>query len=208
MRFRAFCTALVAICCSYMAVAADDQAANQLRKNLDAMNSLQGQFSQTLSDAEGQIQEQSSGDFMLMRPGKFYWNTTQPMPQLLVSNNKNIWLYDPDLETVNIREFSDDLRETPALLLSEDVEKLRKNFTITRKANGSSEQFTLTPKVTEGLFQQLVLVFNAGELTEFVIEDSLGQITRCQLSQLKRNQPLPEEKFYFIPPTGTEIIKN
>lgn len=207
MRIFQSCIALLLACCSLIAMA-DDQAATQLRKHLDAMNSLQGQFTQTVRDAQGEIQEQSHGDFMLMRPGKFYWNTTEPMPQLLVSNNKNIWLYDPDLETVNVREFSNDLRETPALLLSEDVEKLRKNFTITRKAEGTTEQFTLTPKVTEGLFQQLVLVFGAGQLSEFVIQDSLGQMTRCELSNVKRNQTLPEEKFYFIPPAGTEIIKN
>jgi outer membrane lipoprotein carrier protein len=113
------------------------------------------------------------------------------------------------LETVNQREFSDDLRETPALLLSEDVEKLRKNFSISlQEKTAGTEQFTLTPKVTEGLFQQLVLVFKAGQLAEFVIQDTLGQITRCELTHVKRNQTLAEEKFFFIPPTGVEIIKN
>jgi outer membrane lipoprotein carrier protein len=194
---------------STITVAADDQAAAQLRKNLDAMNTLQGNFTQTTQDAKGEVQDESSGEFMLMRPGKFYWKTLDPMPQLLVSNNKTIWLYDPDLETVNQREFSDDLRETPALLLSEDVEKLRKNFSISvQEKTAGVEQFTLTPKVTEGLFQQLTLVFKTGELNEFVIQDTLGQITRCTLTNVKRNQTLPEEKFFFIPPTGVEIIKN
>ena len=189
--------------------AADDQAAIQLRKNLDAMNTLQGNFTQVIKDEKGEIQEESSGEFMLMRPGKFYWKTIDPMPQLLVSNNKMIWLYDPDLETVNQREFSDDLRETPALLLSEDVEKLRKNFSISsRQVADGVEQFTLTPKVTEGLFQQLVLVFKQGQLSEFVIQDTLGQVTSCVLSNVKRNQTLPEEKFFFIPPAGVEIIKS
>jgi outer membrane lipoprotein carrier protein len=194
---------------SAIAHAADDKAATQLRKNLDAMNTLQGNFLQVIKDEKGEVQEESSGEFMMMRPGKFYWKTVDPMPQVLVSNNKTIWLYDPDLETVNQREFSDDLRETPALLLSEDVEKLRKNFSISveEKAEGV-EQFSLTPKVTEGLFQQLVLVFTAGQLSEFVIQDTLGQVTRCTLSNVKRNQPLPEEKFFFIPPAGVEIIKN
>lgn len=209
MAFIFRCVVLACLVLSQSLWAADDQAAIQLRKNLDAMNTLQGNFTQVIKDDKGEIQEESSGEFMLMRPGKFYWKTIDPMPQLLVSNNKTIWLYDPDLETVNQREFSDDLRETPALLLSEDVEKLRKNFSISvQEKNGGIEQFTLTPKVTEGLFQQLVLVFTAGQLSEFVIQDTLGQVTRCALSNVKRNQILPEEKFFFIPPTGVEIIKN
>jgi len=188
--------------------AADDRAAGQLRQRLDAMNTLDGKFVQTTRDAKGVVQEQSSGDFMLKRPGMFYWKTLEPMPQLLVSNNKTIWLYDPDLETVNQREFSDDLRETPALLLSASIEQLHQNFTVSRADKAGSELYSLTPKVTKGLFQQLTLVFNGGDLREFVIQDSLGQVTSCVLSEVKRNQPVAEEKFYFIPPEGVEIIKN
>ena len=191
------------------ALAADDQAAAQLRKQLDAMDSLQGNFVQTTYDKDGVKQESSSGEFMLMRPGKFYWKTLDPMPQLLVSNNKTIWLYDPDLETVTVREFTDDLRETPALLLSADAEQLRKQFSVTRDAsNTSADAFTLTPKVTEGMFQHLTLVFKAGQLSEFAIKDSLGQVTRCVLSNVQRNKPLAEEKFFFQIPEGVEVLKD
>lgn len=191
------------------AQAADDQAAAQLRKQLDAMNTLQGDFVQTTYDKQGAEQESSKGNFMLMRPGKFYWKTNEPMQQLLVSNNKTIWLYDPDLETVNERAFTDDLRETPALLLSADIEQLRKSFTVTRDLKETSaEKYTLTPKVTEGMFQHLTLVFKAGQLSEFAIQDSLGQLTRCVLTNVQRNKTLPEEKFFFIPPEGVEILKD
>lgn len=194
---------------SVTAYAADDQAAAQLRKQLDAMNTLQGDFVQTTYDKKGVEQETSSGNFMLMRPGKFYWKTLEPMQQLLVSNNKTIWLYDPDLETVNERAFTDDLRETPALLLSSDIEQLRKSFTVTRdEKDTSAEKYTLTPKVTDGMFQYLTLVFKANQLAEFAIQDSLGQLTRCVLTNVQRNKTLPEEKFFFQPPEGVEILKD
>lgn len=191
-----------------MARAADEQAAVQLRKLLDAMTNLQGDFVQTTYDKDGAEQETSKGNFMLMRPGKFYWETREPMPQLLVSNNKTIWLYDPDLETVTVREFTDDLRETPALLLSADVEQLRKQFSVTRDKHSTAEAYTLTPKVTEGMFQHLTLVFKGGQLAEFSIKDSLGQLTRCELSNVQRNKPLPEEKFFFQIPEGVEVLRD
>lgn len=194
---------------SVAARAADDQVAVQLRAQLDAMNSLQGNFVQTTYDKEGVEQDTSSGEFMLMRPGKFYWKTLDPMPQLLVSNNKTIWLYDPDLETVTVREFTDDLRETPALLLSADAEQLRKQFSVTRDtSNKTADAFTLTPKVTEGMFQHLTLVFKSGQLNEFSIKDSLGQVTRCVLSNVQRNKPLAEEKFFFQVPEGVEVLRD
>jgi len=204
---RIFASVLILL--SISANAADDQAAVQLRKLLDAMNSLQGDFVQTTYDKTGAEQETSSGKFMLMRPGKFYWETREPMPQLLVSNNKTIWLYDPDLETVTIREFTDDLRETPALLLSADAEQLRKQFSIARdEKNTAANRFTLTPKVTEGMFQHLTLVFKNDQLVEFAIKDSLGQMTRCVLSNVLRNKPLAEEKFFFQVPEGVEVLKD
>ncbi len=189
--------------------AADDQAAVQLRKQLDAMASLQGDFAQTLFDQKGKKQDESKGTFIMQRPGKFYWDTKSPAPQLLISNQKTIWLYDPDLQTVNVRPFSDDLQKTPTLLLTADVESLRKHFSIKRSEQpNKAEKFTLTPKVTEGLFQQLTLVFLDGMLSEFNIQDTLGQVTQIVLSNQKRNQPVDENLFNFVPPAGVDIIKN
>lgn len=189
-------------------VHADDQSPAQLRKQLDAMNTLQGSFIQTLFSKEGKKQDEQKGTFVMQRPGKFFWKTETPAPQLLVSNQKTIWLYDPDLQTVNERPFSDDLKKTPVLLLSEDVDKLRKNFTINRTQADKAEKFSITPKVTEGLFQELLLVFIDNQLTEFSIRDSLGQLSHFALSNVKRNQVVDENLFNFVAPAGADIIKN
>ncbi len=192
--------------------AEDQSAANtsavQLRKQLDAMNTLQGNFVQTLFDKDEKKQDESKGVFIMQRPGKFYWKTETPAPQLLISNQKTIWLYDPDLQTVNERPFTEDLKKTPVLLLSEDVDKLRKNFTIHRSVADKSETFKVTPKVTEGLFQELLMVFINNQLNEFSIRDSLGQRTHFALSNVKRNQPIDESVFNFVAPEGVDIIKN
>jgi outer membrane lipoprotein carrier protein len=193
---------------SSFAAHADDQSPAQLRKQLDAMNTLQGNFVQTLFDKAGKKLDEQQGTFVMQRPGKFFWKTDTPAPQLLVSNQKTIWLYDPDLQTVNERPFSDDLKKTPVLLLSEDVDKLRKNFTINRTQADKAEKFSITPKVTEGLFQELLLVFVDNQLTEFSIRDSLGQLSHFALSNVKRNQTVDESLFNFIAPPGADVIKN
>lgn len=187
---------------------ADDQSPAQLRKQLDAMNTLQGSFVQTLFDKAGKKLDEQAGTFVMQRPGKFFWKTETPVQQLLVSNQKTIWLYDPDLQTVNERPFSDDLKKTPVLLLSEDVDKLRKNFTINRTQADKAEKFSITPKVTEGLFQELLLVFVDNQLTEFSIRDSLGQLSHFALSSVKRNQTVDESLFNFAAPPGADVIKN
>lgn len=192
-----------------LSVAAFATPAESLRSLLDGMHSLSGKFSQTVVDSEGVVQDESAGEFALQRPGKFYWNTQSPMAQLLVSNGATIWLYDPDLETVNQREFTDDLRQTPALLLSEDAGKLNENFVITQQDLGAGRvQFVLVPKDPEGLFNDLTLVFNKGQLVQFAIADAMGQTTRCQLSEVQRNPSLDAKQFNFVIPAGAEVITN
>jgi outer membrane lipoprotein carrier protein len=186
---------------------AADQDITELRKLLDATKSLQGNFVQSLYDENHELQEESKGNFMMMRPRKFYWDTVEPMPQLLVSNDKEIWLYDADLETATVRPFSDDLQQAPALILSENVDELRKQFSVTSKTEKTVQTFTLTPKVSDGLFQQLLLVFDNGVLKEFSMESNDGQSTRSVLSNVKVNQTLPEEKFYFQVPAGVEVTR-
>lgn len=192
---------------SSLTVQAADQDIAELRKLLDATKSLQGNFVQSLYDENQELQEESKGNFMMMRPRKFYWDTVEPMPQLLVSNDKEIWLYDADLETATVRPFSDDLQQAPALILSENVDELRKQFSVASKTDKTIQTFTLTPKVSDGLFQQLLLVFDKGVLKEFSMDSNDGQSTRSVLSNVKVNQALPEEKFYFQVPAGVEVTR-
>ena len=202
---------VIVTCCllgSVTVFASDNQDATLLRKQLDAMNTLQGKFSQTLVDKNGATLEESTGSFALQRPGKFYWKTESPYPQLLISNNETIWLYDPDLETVNVRPFSQDLQQTPALLLSADIDTLRKNFSVNREIKAGSETYRLMPKVTDGLFQELTLVFSDNNLSEFHIQDTLGQTSRFTLQQVEKNQAIAPALFNFTPPPGVEILRD
>lgn len=192
--------------CPLVSVAAEQDIAD-LRKLLDATKNLQGDFVQSLYDESNELQEESKGKFMMMRPRKFYWETIEPMPQILVSNDKEIWLYDPDLETASVRPFSDDLQQTPALILSENVEELGKQFSVSSKQEKNLQTFTLTPKVTDGMFQQLILVFEKGLLKEFSMHSNDGQSTRSVLNNVKANMMLAEDKFYFQVPEGVEVTR-
>lgn len=190
---------------------ADQDSAMQLRQLLDQTSTLKGEFVQTLFDSDGKVLEESSGDFVLKRPGKFYWNTVQPYEQLLVSDQQTIWLYDPDLEQVTLRSFEDDLQQTPALLLSEDINTLREHFTITHQVvDRGREEFLLTALRKDGLFQTLTLVFTGEtierKLSEFHIRDNLGQLTRFVFDQSVANQPVSDSIFQFTPPDGVDVL--
>ncbi len=178
-----------------------------LQDQLLRIVSLQGDFTQALYDVDNKIiGEESSGTFLLQRPGRFHWETTAPYPQLLVSDQKTIWLYDPDLETVTVRPFTDELGQTPALLLSDDVANLSEKFDVTSALKQTVKTFTLTSKDPQKLFTSIQLVFIADALESLIIHDSLKQHTIFRLANTVANLPIDASQFNFTIPDGVDVL--
>ncbi|WP_250460777.1 outer membrane lipoprotein chaperone LolA [Microbulbifer litoralis] len=180
-------------------------ATDELSKLLQPLESLSGDFQQTLTDERGEVLQKSSGNFSVQRPGKLRWKTGEPFPQLLVTDNRQLWLYDPDLEQVTIRPVDDRMKETPALLLGGKVEEIRSSF------NVSSEKgaFHLTPKRAKAPFKRMEIRFGKdGMPSTMTVRDSMGQTTEIEFSGMKANPELSAALFKFDPPAGTDVIKD
>lgn len=188
--------------------AQDGSSANALRDALAATTSLRGQFTQTLRDAEGEVIESSDGSFVLQRPGRFFWHTKTPFEQQLISDGDTIWLYDPDLMQVTVRPVNDNLKTTPAALLSESAEGLAEAFRITRSVGQDGhEVFGLAPiNDDDSLFARLELEFDGPQLLRIVVHDSLRQTTEFALSDTERNKPVAAEQFTFDAPEGVDVL--
>ena len=62
--------------------------AQDLSQLLSFIQTLQADFTQTINDNKGRQTEQSVGRMALERPGKFRWNVTKPVAQLIVANDR------------------------------------------------------------------------------------------------------------------------
>ena len=167
------------------------------------LNTFFGTFQQILVDDKGVVLQESSGDFFLQRPGYFRWETKEPFPQLLVSDLQSIWLYDPDLEQVTVREYDDRLSATPALLLSGDLSQINQHYLIEQQTD---KRYLLTPRVAHELFNELTVAFSDGQLSEMALHDALGQVTTFRFIDGIYNQVIPQTLFEFTPPEGTDLI--
>ena len=101
------------------------------------MKTLRTTFLQTLADGQGREIDRSTGTLIVARPGKFSWDihpqtgdTNKGAGQLMVSDGRNLWFFDRDLEQVTVKPVDAALSATPAMLLSGTVD-VRKNFTLT-----------------------------------------------------------------------------
>ena len=75
-------------------VLADNVA--KLQQILTETKSLQAAFTQQVSSKNNKVQN-SNGQLSLVRPGQFRWIYVKPYPQEIISDGKQVWLYDVDL---------------------------------------------------------------------------------------------------------------
>ncbi|OLU17007.1 MULTISPECIES: outer membrane lipoprotein chaperone LolA [unclassified Pseudomonas] len=192
---------------SLFAHADDEAAVKRLTELLNQAQTITARFSQLSLDGSGTQLQETAGELALKRPGLFRWHTDEPMEQLLVSDGKQVWLYDPDLEQVTIQSLDQRLTHTPALLLSGDVSQIRENFEITFKEGGNVVDFILKPKSKDTLFDSLRLSFRNGVLNDMQLIDSIGQRTNILFMSVKMNQPLDDKQFSFEIPEGADVIQ-
>jgi outer membrane lipoprotein carrier protein len=185
---------------------ADQASVQRLTGLLQKAETLTGRFSQLSLDGTGTQLQETSGEMALQRPGKFRWHTDEPMEQLLVSDGKKVWLYDPDLEQVTIQTLDQRLTHTPALLLSGDVSAISENFEVSHQAAGEVVDFTLKPKARDTLFDSLRLSFRSGVINDMQMIDGVGQRTNILFQNVRLNEPLKPDLFTFEIPEGTDVI--
>lgn len=199
---------IVALCALAPMAVADEPAATQLVGLLSRLQSLDAAFEQVVLDARGVVIERTRGHVLAQRPGRFRWVSDAPFAQVLVSDGKTLWFYDPDLEQVTVRAVSDELLSTPALLLSGDVKRVVNAFAVSvADEENDYVEFELTPKAEKSLFDSLRFAFEADVPRVLEILDGLGQRTHIRFTQFTPNPTLAASSFEFRMPEGVDVIR-
>lgn len=192
-------------CAAFADAAADARAAARLDAALDSLASLRAEFTQTVTDAGGELRESAEGSVALARPGRFRWDYRRPA-QLIVSDGTTVWLYDEDLAQVTIRPAADSLAGTPALLLSGQSD-LAGAFQISDGGEESGLTWSrLRPKDADSDFTELRVGVTGRELRRMTLLDKLGQTTELEFSRIERNPRFDADTFTFVPPPGVDVV--
>lgn len=181
-------------------------AIDQMHQFLRETRTLRAEFSQLVTTKAGRKPQQSSGLVAISRPGKLRWEIKKPYPQLMVGDGDKVWIYDPELKQVTVKQVGQAIGGTPAALLSgsNDIEK---NFSL--KEAGESEGLAWVdalPKSAESGFEKVRMGFSGGELKAMELLDNFGQTTHVRFSRIERNPALAPGLFKFVPPPGADVI--
>lgn len=181
-------------------------SASELQKYLNTTQSLSASFTQSVRQKSGKT-ENSTGQFQLVRPGKFKWVYAQPYNQEIISNGQQVWLYDLDLAQVTIKPVSKALEASPAAILTGN-NNLSKSFDLkSLPSKNGVDWVELSPKNKDGSFAQIRIGLNKGQLDRMELDDQFNQTTTIQFSRLQQNQPIAASVFNFSPPKGADIIR-
>ncbi|MBS1227354.1 MAG: outer rane lipoprotein carrier protein LolA [Proteobacteria bacterium] len=193
----------LALCAAQVAQAG---AIDKLHRFLETTKTLRADFAQIVVAKNGKKPQQSAGQMMISRPGKFRWQIAKPYAQLLVGDGEKVWIYDEDLRQVSVKKFDAALGSTPAALLV-GGNSLDQNFTLREAGEHDGlEWLEAIPKGTDSGFEKLQLGFSGNELKAMELSDNFGQTTSLLFARIERNVPIAAALFHFTPPAGVDVI--
>ena len=124
--------ALFALSLSSLTQAATGPARARLDAFAQGLHAISGNFTQTLTTADGQPGQTSSGTLVLQAPRQFRWDTLTPYKQTIVADGSRVWLYDPELEQVTVRKQDTEEAHSPLTVLT-DLKQMDKDFNVTEQ---------------------------------------------------------------------------
>lgn len=185
----------------------DQSTIDKLNELLSQTTTVKAKFKQLMVDNQSNSIQEAEGEVLAKRPGSFRWQTNAPFQQLTITDGATLWLYDQDLEQVTIYDVNEQMKNTPAALLSGEIDSLAENFIITGSAKEQDKWvFEMTPKVDSELFDNLTLSFDQGKISQMVVQDRLGQLTSFQFTEIETNLSVEDTTFSFTPPAGVDVI--
>src|SRR5271169_2405979 len=150
----------------------------------------------------------------MKKPGKMRWEYRSPREKLFVSDGKDAWFYVPDdrqARKTDARKL-DDVRSPLAFLLGKSkLEKELQGLSLAPDVVPVDAGDVVLRGVPQALAERvssiLLEVTPERRIVRIVINEADGSVTEYRFSQQKENLPIPDGRFQFSPPTGTETVE-
>ena len=148
------------------------------------------------------------GELFLRKPGRMRWQYSSPAGKLFVSDGKFIYSYYPDenrAEKTKLKE-TEDMRAPLAFLLGrlnfkDDFSEFR------AKPDGENVLLTATPKSDKLPYTEVsFLVSPDYAIHSLSVKGQDGSQLDFTFENEKRNPPIPNDMFTFVPPPGVEFV--
>lgn len=187
----------------------------QLRVFVEGTRSAHGEFTQRTSRTDGpsgrseqgrpeqgrpEAPRTVSGRFAFARPGRFRWEVTRPDDQLIVSDGKQVWFHDRDLDQVSVRPLGDSIGSSPAAILF-GSDAIEREFAVRDLGmREGAAWIEATPHRKDAGFERIAIGLRQGLPVAMEIRDAFGQLTRLSFDSVRRDAQPDLSQFRFVAP--------
>ena len=172
------------------------------------ISTLSSDVLQLIVESDGGILEETKIQMRLKKPNRFYWETIDPFPELIVTNGATLWNYQPDLEQVTIEDWNSDDSELAAQLLNGETDNLSDEYYIVVINSEETKSFELSPKINDNIYNTVSITFINDILDMIHLDGKSGEQTVWQFNNLVMNSPIADSLFEFIIPNDIDVIGN
>lgn len=180
---------------------ADAQSVTELQRRLEQVSQYSADFDQTVRSSKGKEIQKGSGKFQVKRPNLFRMDTKSPQENLIVSDGKDLWFYDPFVSQVTVNTVQDAVNNTPFVLLTSSDKNHWNQYDVTQNA----DTFVLKPKSKKSNLKQFdVRIDQSGLLKGFSTIERDGQSNLYVLRNITTGG-VSSDLFKFSVPKGAEL---
>src|SRR6266705_5851563 len=189
-----------------------DSLARAVDEHYNHLQTLQADFTEIYQGSGTERTE--TGTLWLKKPGKMRWEYRSPEEKLFVGNEKDAWLYLPAARQVRKSSMRnlDDLRSPLAFLLGKT--KWEKELQALAFApdvqpwKPGDAMLRGVPKWWEDRVSQVLLEITPDHrIARILIHGLDDSITEYRFSDQKENLEVPDGKFRFSAPAGSEVVE-
>jgi outer membrane lipoprotein carrier protein len=189
------------------------QVLTKVQAFYDKTTSFTSDFTQEFFVKSHNVKKQSKGTVTFAKPGKMRWEYTEPKDNRVVSDGAILKVY----EAANKQMFEQavDKSQYPAALsFLLGGGKLGDTFAF-ELYEGAAMNFAGgqvlvgTPKVPSPAYQKVLFYIDGptSQVRRVLIVDGQGNRNRFDFGNPKVNEPIAADRFKFVPPPGTSVVR-
>lgn len=181
---------------------------NRLQKHYQQTDSFSAKFKEHITPAGGTKRERE-GTVYYRKPGRMRWEFDGQDQEIIVSDGKQLYSYQPDLNQVIETPLEQAFRSSSVAAFLLGIGNVQRDFDASVPATAPADglkHVALKPK-NGGDTIEMGLDPSTLDLRTLRLADALGDVTELTFSDIKNGAPLADKLFAFIPPAGADIVK-
>ncbi len=175
-----------------------------------AVPGFSAQFSQTSTIKAMEITDSASGKAFFKRPGKMRWEYETPDRQIIMTDNKTLWIFRPEDNQVMIGKAPSFFEGGKGFSFLSDMKLIQQKFSIALEKKTQDDYYELKLLPREKAFDVSVIYLSVStrtfDVVRIVTENSYGDETRIVFNDIQFRKKIDDSMFSFKLPQGIEVL--